>query len=71
MPHARRSVRGTNKTGEAQTIAFYFNRSTQGNALGNKSKGAPGLAFETWDPRNQSQLESPTLRFGCDSIQDP
>jgi hypothetical protein len=26
---------------------------------GNKSKGAPGLAFETWDPRNRSRMESP------------
>ena len=25
-----------------------------------QSKGAPGLAFETWDPCNQSQVETPT-----------
>src|ERR1700679_3407814 len=25
--------------------------------LGNKLKGAPGLAFETWDPRNRSPWE--------------
>jgi hypothetical protein len=24
-------------------------------------KGAPGLAFETWDPSNQSPLATPTL----------
>jgi hypothetical protein len=28
-----------------------------------KSKGAPGLAFETWDPSNQFPLETPTLLF--------
>jgi hypothetical protein len=28
-----------------------------------KSKGAPGLAFETWDPSNQFLLEIPTLLF--------
>ncbi len=28
-----------------------------------KSKGAPGLAFETWDPSNQLPLETPTLLF--------
>jgi hypothetical protein len=28
-----------------------------------KSKGAPGLAFETWDPPNQFPLETPTLLF--------
>ena len=27
------------------------------------SKGAPGLAFETWDPSNQSRMENPTLTF--------
>jgi hypothetical protein len=26
-------------------------------------KGAPGLAFETWDPSNQSPLETPTFLF--------
>jgi hypothetical protein len=26
-----------------------------------KSKGAPGLAFETWDPSNQFLLKTPTL----------
>ncbi len=25
--------------------------------------GAPGLAFETWDPSNQFLLEAPTLLF--------
>jgi hypothetical protein len=25
--------------------------------------GAPGLAFETWDPSNQFPLETPTLLF--------
>ena len=25
--------------------------------------GAPGLALETWDPSNQSLLETPTLFF--------
>jgi hypothetical protein len=28
-----------------------------------KSKGAPGLAFETWDPSNQFPLETLTLLF--------
>jgi hypothetical protein len=28
-----------------------------------KSKGAPGLAFETWDPSSQFPLETPTLLF--------
>jgi hypothetical protein len=28
-----------------------------------KSKGAPGLAFETWDPSNQFPLKTPTLFF--------
>jgi hypothetical protein len=28
-----------------------------------RSKGAPGLAFETWDPSNQFPLETPTLFF--------
>jgi hypothetical protein len=28
-------------------------------AIIQKSKGAPGLAFETWDPRNQAALEAP------------
>ncbi len=28
-----------------------------------KSKGAPGLAFETWDPSNQFLLETPALLF--------
>jgi hypothetical protein len=28
-----------------------------------QSKGAPGLAFETWDPSNQFPLETPTLLF--------
>jgi hypothetical protein len=28
-----------------------------------KPKGAPGLAFETWDPSNQFPLETPTLLF--------
>src|ERR1700722_5726207 len=28
-----------------------------------KSKGAPGLAFETWDPSNQFPLETPTPLF--------
>src|SRR5271169_2882328 len=27
------------------------------------SKGAPGLAFETWDPSNQFLLETPSLLF--------
>jgi hypothetical protein len=27
------------------------------------SKGAPGLAFETWDPSNQFPLETPILLF--------
>jgi hypothetical protein len=28
-----------------------------------KSKGAPGLAFETWDPSNQFLLETPAFRL--------
>jgi hypothetical protein len=28
-----------------------------------KPKGAPGLAFETWDPSNQFPLETPILLF--------
>jgi hypothetical protein len=28
-----------------------------------KPRGAPGLAFETWDPSNQFLLETPTHRF--------
>ena len=28
-----------------------------------KPKGAPGLAFETWDPSNQFLLETPTVLF--------
>src|SRR3984957_5344153 len=28
-----------------------------------KSKGGPGLAFETWDPSNQFPLETLTLLF--------
>jgi hypothetical protein len=28
-----------------------------------KPLGAPGLAFETWDPSNQFLLETPTLHF--------
>jgi hypothetical protein len=28
-----------------------------------KPKGAPGLAFETWDPSNEFRLETPTLLF--------
>src|SRR5271168_2096854 len=31
--------------------------------VGNKSKGAPGLAFETWDPCNRSPLETPLSPF--------
>jgi hypothetical protein len=31
--------------------------------LREKSKGAPGLTFETWDPRNRFQMETPTLPF--------
>src|SRR5450631_2141681 len=27
------------------------------------AKGAPGLAFETWDPSNQFPLETPILLF--------
>jgi hypothetical protein len=27
------------------------------------SKGAPGLAFETWEPSSQFPLETPTLSF--------
>ena len=34
-----------------------------------KSKGAPGLAFETWDPSNQFPLETPTLLFVIRSVQ--
>jgi hypothetical protein len=32
------------------------------------SKGAPGLAFETWDPSNQFPLETPTLLFVIRSV---
>jgi hypothetical protein len=32
---------------------------TRNRPPGYKSKGAPGLAFETWDPRNRSRMESP------------
>jgi hypothetical protein len=46
---------GPNKTGEAQTIAFISTTQTQVDVLGDKSKSAPGLAFETWDPRNLSR----------------
>jgi hypothetical protein len=28
-----------------------------------KPMGAPGLAFETWDPSNQFPLETPTFLF--------
>jgi hypothetical protein len=28
-----------------------------------ETEGAPGLAFETWDPSNQFPLETPTLLF--------
>ncbi len=33
-----------------------------------KSKGAPGLAFETWDPSNQFLLETPTPLFVIRSV---
>ena len=33
-------------------------------------KGAPGLAFETWDPSNQFPLETPTLSFVIPSEAD-
>jgi hypothetical protein len=33
-----------------------------------KSMGAPGLAFETWDPSNQFPLETPTLLFVIRSL---
>ena len=33
-----------------------------------KSKGAPGLAFETWDPSNQFPLETPTLLLVIRSV---
>jgi hypothetical protein len=32
--------------------------------------GAPGLAFETWDPSNQFTLETPTLLFVIRSVAD-
>src|ERR1700692_190363 len=33
-----------------------------------KPMGAPGLAFETWDPSNQFPLEIPTLLFIIPSV---
>src|ERR1700688_55954 len=33
-----------------------------------KPMGAPGLAFETWDPSNQFPLETPTLLFVIRSV---
>ena len=35
-----------------------------------KSMGAPGLAFETWDPSNQFSLETPNLLFVIPSACD-
>src|SRR5450631_3492059 len=32
------------------------------------AKGAPGLAFETWDPSNQFPLETPILLFVIRSV---
>jgi len=32
------------------------------------SKGAPGLAFETWDPSNRFPLETPSLLFVIGSV---
>ena len=33
------------------------------NIDGVELKGAPGLAFETWDPSNRFPMETPTLLF--------
>ena len=45
------------KSGGAKPRDLRFHFPTR-DPRGNKSKGAPGLAFETWDPRNRSRLET-------------
>jgi hypothetical protein len=32
--------------------------------VGKNAKGAPGLAFETWDPRNQCSMDTHDVTTG-------
>jgi hypothetical protein len=43
--------------GEAQQSFLLLQKRTPNRRV--KAKGAPGLAFETWDPRNRSFMETP------------
>ena len=57
------------KSGGAERLSELSSRFVRGGPRSathlrrKQSMGAPGLAFETWDPCNQFPLETPTLLF--------